>query len=51
MASVLDFDTEEEAEKALSKIVDPAGTFYRYSMPASMLHKKPAPSGNGGGLK
>lgn len=41
IASVLDVDDEEEARLALEKLVDPEGTFYRYSVPASMLfHKK-----------
>ncbi len=48
MASVLDFESEEEATKALEDIVDPAGTFYRYSMPVSTLHKKTGNESNGG---
>lgn len=48
MASVLDIDTEEEASKALENIVDPTGTFYRYSMPYSVLHGKCKFESNGG---
>ncbi|HPR62846.1 MAG TPA: oxidoreductase [Thermoanaerobaculia bacterium] len=37
LASVLDIDDESRAKEALSKLVDPEGTFYRYSVPASLL--------------
>jgi len=32
--------TEEDAKKLIDGIVDPAGTFYRYSLPASLLRRK-----------
>jgi len=32
--------TEEEVEKLVDQIVDPAGTFYRFSLPASLLNKR-----------
>ena len=32
--------TEEDVEKLVSGIVDPAGTFYRFSLPASLLGRK-----------
>ena len=32
--------TDEEVEKLISGIVDPAGTFYRFSLPASLLGRK-----------
>ena len=32
--------TEEDAKKLIDGIVDPAGTFYRYSLPASFLRRK-----------
>ena len=38
-ASMVDSNEEEEIDKILGKIVDPLGTFYRYSLPASMIHR------------
>ncbi len=32
--------TDEEAKKMIDQIVDPAGTFYRFSLPASLLKRK-----------
>jgi F420-non-reducing hydrogenase small subunit len=32
--------TDEEVERLISGIVDPAGTFYRFSLPASLLRRK-----------
>lgn len=32
--------TEEEVEKLVSGLVDPAGTFYRFSLPASLLRRR-----------
>lgn len=32
--------TEEEVRKLTDQIVDPAGTFYRYSLPASLLKRR-----------
>ena len=32
--------TEEEVKKLLDGIVDPAGTFYRFSLPGSLLTRK-----------
>ena len=32
--------TEEDVKKLINDIVDPAGTFYRFSMPASLLKRK-----------
>ncbi len=40
VASALDADTAEEAEKAYKAILDPVGTFYRYSLPSSLLRRK-----------
>ena len=45
LASVLGVEgeeemTEEEVEKLLAGVVDPAGTFYRFSLPASFLRRK-----------
>ena len=38
-ASVVDADTEEEAARIIGEIVDPVGTFYRFGLPASLLHR------------
>jgi F420-non-reducing hydrogenase small subunit len=38
-ASVVDADTEEEAARIVGEIVDPVGTFYRFGLPASLLHR------------
>lgn len=40
IASILDTDDEKEIEKIVNTIVDPAGTFYRFSLPASTLRRK-----------
>jgi len=32
--------TEEDVEKLIEQIVDPAGTFYRFSLPASLLRRR-----------
>jgi F420-non-reducing hydrogenase small subunit len=40
VASVVDADTEEEAERIVSQIVDPIGTFYRFGLPASLLRRR-----------
>ncbi|HTQ10569.1 MAG TPA: hypothetical protein VMI31_10895 [Fimbriimonadaceae bacterium] len=42
-ASLIDSDDEAEIEKVLDGIVDPVGTFYRYSLPASFLHRRVMP--------
>jgi F420-non-reducing hydrogenase small subunit len=39
VASVVDADTEEEAARIVGEIVDPIGTFYRFGLPASLLHR------------
>ena len=39
LASVVDADTEEEAARIVGAIVDPVGTFYRFGLPASLLHR------------
>jgi F420-non-reducing hydrogenase small subunit len=47
VASVIDSDDPDEIEEILDGIVDPAGTFYRFSLPASMLQAaKPAWAGD-----
>ncbi len=40
LASVIDSDDPSEIDRILDQIPDPAGTFYRFSVPASMLHVK-----------
>jgi len=32
--------TEEAVQKLIEQIVDPAGTFYRFSLPSSLLRRK-----------
>jgi F420-non-reducing hydrogenase small subunit len=39
VASVVDADTEEEAARIVGEIVDPVGTFYRFGLPSSLLHR------------
>jgi F420-non-reducing hydrogenase small subunit len=39
VASVVDADTEEEAAHIVGEVVDPVGTFYRFGLPASLLHR------------
>ena len=40
IASIADSNDEREIEKILAKIPDPMGTFYRYSLPASLIPRK-----------
>ncbi|MDP2931981.1 MAG: oxidoreductase [Chloroflexota bacterium] len=45
MASILGIEgeekmSEEETEKLIGQIADPAGTFYRFSLPSSLLRRK-----------
>jgi len=39
IASVIDSDNPEEIEKIISQIEDPVGTFYRFSLPTSLLRR------------
>jgi F420-non-reducing hydrogenase small subunit len=43
IASLLDMNDEKEIAKTLEQIVDPVGTFNRYSLPASQLHRRVEP--------
>ncbi len=43
VASVVDADTEEEARRIVSQIVDPIGTFYRFGLAASLLRRRKMP--------
>lgn len=40
LASIIDANDEDEIKKITDSIVDPAGIFYYYSLPASMLRRK-----------
>lgn len=40
LASIIDADTEDEIRKITDSIADPAGIFYFYSLPSSMLKRK-----------
>lgn len=40
LASILDTDDEKEIEKIVGTIIDPAGTFYRFSLPHSILRRR-----------
>jgi len=44
IASVLDVDSEDEIVSRVAEIADPVGTFYRYSLPASLLHRRVRPA-------
>ncbi len=39
VASMLEATEASDIEAQLARIVDPAGTFFRYSLPASLLHR------------
>jgi F420-non-reducing hydrogenase small subunit len=45
LASSLDANDDAEITTALADIADPAGTFYRYSLPASLLYRRLRPNG------
>jgi F420-non-reducing hydrogenase small subunit len=40
IASLIDAREESEIASIADEIVDPVGTFYRYSLPASLLHRR-----------
>jgi len=40
LAGVIDAREPEEIEEILEGVVDPAGTFYRFSLPSSMMRRK-----------
>ncbi|MBW1859994.1 MAG: hypothetical protein JRI70_07965 [Deltaproteobacteria bacterium] len=40
LASMIDSTDEQELERIMDSIPDPAGLFYRYSLPTSMLKGK-----------
>jgi len=47
-ASMVDANDENEIAEILNKIVDPTGTFFRYSLPASLLHRSYNHAAKGG---
>jgi len=51
VAAVVDAREETEIEKIFSGIVDPVGTFNRYSLPASQMHRSYQSPREGGGEK
>jgi len=40
IATMIDSNDEKEIEKIVSQIEDPAGTFYRFSLPSSIIKRK-----------
>ena len=40
LASILDANDEKDIDRIVDSIVDPAGTFYRFSLPSSILKRK-----------
>ncbi|APF18664.1 NADH-quinone oxidoreductase subunit B family protein [Caldithrix abyssi] len=40
IASIIDYNDENDIQQVMNKIVDPVGTFYRYSLPASLLQRR-----------
>ena len=42
ISSIIDSNDEKEIEKIVQTVPDPVGTFYRYSLPGSLLRRKKA---------
>jgi F420-non-reducing hydrogenase small subunit len=40
IATMIDSDDPEEIQRVFDGFPDPAGTFYRFSLPASILRRK-----------
>jgi F420-non-reducing hydrogenase small subunit len=40
LASIIDAEDEAEIKRIVDKIDDPAGYFYRFTLPVSLLRKK-----------
>ena len=40
IATIIDEDDDEGIEKVIETIDDPAGTFYRFSVPGSIIRRK-----------
>ena len=48
IASLIDSTDGEEIAARAREIPDPVGTFYRYSLPSSLLHRRVLPANQGG---
>jgi F420-non-reducing hydrogenase small subunit len=48
IASLLDANEEDQIVKLLEGVPDPVGTFFRYSLPASYLHRRLTNNATGG---
>jgi len=48
ISSLIDSNDEAEIRDIVNQIVDPVGTFYRYSLPASALHRRIMTTTDGG---
>jgi F420-non-reducing hydrogenase small subunit len=48
IASLIDSTDGEEIAARAREIPDPVGTFYRYSLPSSLLHRRVLPTNQGG---
>lgn len=46
VSSIIDSNDENEITRIFDQIVDPIGTFYRYSLPSSLLHRSVRRNGN-----
>lgn len=44
IASSIDATDDAEIDAIFDRVVDPVGTFYRYSLPASLLHRRHQPA-------
>ena len=51
IASVIDAKEERDIDTVFDNIVDPVGTFYRYSLPASQIHRNYESQSKGGAKK
>jgi F420-non-reducing hydrogenase small subunit len=49
IASLIEATEGEEIAARAREIADPVGTFYRYSLPTSLLHRRVVPAHQGGG--
>jgi len=49
LASLIDATDREEVAALAGEVADPVGTFYRYSLPASLVHHRVEPARQAGG--
>jgi F420-non-reducing hydrogenase small subunit len=40
LTSIVESNDEQEIDRVLAAVPDPVGTFYRYSLPSSLLRRK-----------